>query len=507
MRTSSKGGDFNMDKPGQQVLERSAVDVTPEFVEARFTVGLPAQGQGRSIMGRQAITLLTERLPEIAKATMVFPSLDAQDVQRFVECIEDQCVLRDLIVGAGLVAFVPNGAILPRLSGASDLPMRGGNLIPFVSPASLEKSFKLPNRGLIKGMGIPKGVTLIAGGGFHGKSTLLDALQVGVYNHIPGDGREFVSTDASVVKIRAEDGRSITSVDISTFISNLPFGQNTERFSTPDGSGSTSMAANIQEALEVGSRGLLFDEDTCATNFLIRDRRMQMLVSKDNEPITPLISKIRSLYEEKGCSSILVVGGCGSYLDVADLVVSMESYVPMDVTAKAKGIVSALPIGLGDEGNIPYGPVSSRTPLISTANVPTPDPAPATDTEETGAAATELSRAGGGGSGRSGGKSAVRGRTGHLITFSGTDIDLSALEQLVHPSQARSILDVLLYLQSVSGGKQKTLAQWVDEIEGMWDAKGMDCLDLQGWKSGELARPRRFEVAGAINRFRGLRIM
>ena len=217
------------------------------------------------------------------------------------------------MITSGFVAFVRNGAILPTQSGASDLPMHATKVIPFQSPKSLEKTFKVPNSGNVTGMAIPAGITLIAGGGFHGKSTLLDALQLGVYNHVPGDGREFVVADDTLMKIRAEDGRSITAVNISPFITNLPFGQGTDRFrlvypdlpkyqdhisvlirihSTADASGSTSMAANIQEALEAGCRGFLFDEDTCATNFLIRDLRMQMLVSKENEPITPLLSKV-----------------------------------------------------------------------------------------------------------------------------------------------------------------------------------------------------------------------
>ncbi|KAJ3034404.1 hypothetical protein HDV00_005060 [Rhizophlyctis rosea] len=490
----SKGADFNIDKPGQQVLERSSVDVNVEYVEARFTVGLPAQG--RNILGRQAQTLLTEKLPQIVNSTMTLRALDAQDLISFVECIEDQEELRQSIKAADLLAFVRNGAILPRESGASDLPMKGGKVIPFQSPKSLEKSFNVPNRGKVTGMGIPCGITLIAGGGFHGKSTLLDALQLGVYNHVPGDGREFVVADKSLTKIRAEDGRSITSVNISPFISNLPFGQGTEQFSTADASGSTSMAANIQEALELGCNGFLFDEDTCATNFLIRDLRMQMLVSSENEPITPLISKIRSLYTERGCSSILVVGGCGSYLDVADLVVSMDSYVPRDVTTKAKEIAKSVPVGI-DDGGLPYGPVTDRIPAISlTNNGPTPMEVDSQIDQSTDRPPPQPAG--------KGPKSAAR-RT-NLITVSGVDVDLSALEQLVHPSQARAILDAILHLQASPPSQRKTMRQWVEEVDRVWSEKGMDALDLKGWKSGELARPRRFEVAAALNRLRGLRV-
>ena len=153
--------------------------------------------------------------------------------------------------------------------------------------------------------GFPQGITLIVGGGFHGKSTLLNALEAGVYNHKPNDGRELVITDPDVVKIRAEDGRSVSGVDISPFINNLPFGQETTQFSTENASGSTSQAANIMEALECEELlRMLVDEDTAATNFMIRDQRMQQLIAKDKEPITPFIDRVRQLYNEHNVSTI-----------------------------------------------------------------------------------------------------------------------------------------------------------------------------------------------------------
>ncbi|KND00312.1 uncharacterized protein SPPG_09212 [Spizellomyces punctatus DAOM BR117] len=488
-----KGADINIDTPGQQVLERTSLSITPAFVEARLTIGLPAQG--RSILGRQACTLLTEVLPSLAAQTMRYAALDEQELRQFVESVEDQHTLRQLVKDAGLVSFVRNGAILPRESGASDRPMRGADVIPFVSPDSLRRVFTLPNRGVVEGMGVPRGITLIVGGGFHGKSTLLDALQVGIYNHIPGDGREFVVTDESVMKIRAEDGRSVTSVDISPFINNLPFEKDTTHFSTPDASGSTSMAANMQEALEIGCRGFLFDEDTCATNFLIRDRRMELLVSKENEPITPLISKIRSLYTEKGCSSILVVGGCGSYLDVADVVISMESYVPRDVTRKAKKIAADLPVAL-ENGDLPYGPITDRiiVPKSHANNVPVQHD---WHSEKGASEDSPLPQ-----QRRSGKSKAIHT---FLISLDGVDVNLSALEQLAHPSQARCIVDAALYVRDKMQGESRlTLKELVAALEREWDEKGIDCVHPFAWPVGNYARPRGLEVAGALNRLRGL---
>ncbi|MBM6838315.1 ABC-ATPase domain-containing protein, partial [Clostridium saudiense] len=236
----------------------------------------------------------------------------------------------------GLVAFVANNSILPRESGVSSKPLRDGKR--FISPKELEIEFNTPNRGIIKGMGIPKGITLIVGGGYHGKSTLLRALELGVYNHIEGDGREFVITEDTAVKVRAEDGRAITNTDISLFINNLPNGKDTKSFNTENASGSTSQAANIVEGIESGANTLLIDEDTSATNFMIRDSIMQKLVAKEKEPITPYIDVAKSLYNRLAISTILVAGSCGDFFDIADLVIQMDNYEPFEVTDKAKAL-------------------------------------------------------------------------------------------------------------------------------------------------------------------------
>ncbi|KAJ1968586.1 hypothetical protein IWQ62_001154 [Dispira parvispora] len=354
----TKGGQIIIDVPGQQVLQRTAVDINDECIEFRFAVNLP--GRGRTIMGQLASRVLTETLPRLVEKCLFYESHDSRRVLEFVNCIDDQDVLRESLVSRGLLGFVRNGSLLPRRSGASDLPIAVDQAVLFQSPASLEVTFDLPHRGTITGMGIKRGVTLIAGGGFHGKSTLLQALQCGVYNHIPGDGREFVSVDRNTVKIKAEDGRVVTGTDISPFIGNLPMKKRTDSFSTLDASGSTSMAANIQENLEMGCTGLLFDEDTCATNFLIRDLRMQMLIPREDEPITPLISKIGVLWTELGVSSVLVIGGCGDYLDTADTVIRMNRYQPEDITAEAKKVARSHPTGSLNEASTTYGNIPSR---------------------------------------------------------------------------------------------------------------------------------------------------
>ncbi|MBX6395634.1 MAG: ABC-ATPase domain-containing protein, partial [Alicyclobacillaceae bacterium] len=304
-RGSGKSGLIDIAEPSQVVLRRSAVEIRDKELIARFVVGLPARG--RTVLGRQAQEMLLEDVPAWVARSFFWSAMDQQRARESVALAVDQDALRRWMAEEGLVAFVGDGAILPRESGQSDKPMKDG-AVPFRSPASLRREVRLPGGRTVSGMAIPRGVTLICGGGYHGKSTLLRALEQGVYNHVAGDGREWVLTDPTAVKIRAEDGRWVRGVNISPFINNLPYGKSTERFSTESASGATSQAANIMEALEVGARVLLIDEDTSATNFMIRDARMQALVAKDNEPITPFIDRARQLFEEWGVSTILVVG-------------------------------------------------------------------------------------------------------------------------------------------------------------------------------------------------------
>ncbi|HEY8531514.1 MAG TPA: ABC-ATPase domain-containing protein, partial [Limnochorda sp.] len=302
-RGSGKSGLIAIDAPGQEILARTAVLVTPEMVEVRFVAGLPAAG--RRILGLEAIQLLCEQIPTMVERTLTVGRVELVgrgpregqlwSLESHIQTVENQQALRAALAERGLVAFVADGSILPRESGVSDRPFRGPRVVPFRAPDSLAVTLETPHAGPIRGLGIPRGVTLIVGGGYHGKSTLLRALSLGVYDHIQGDGRERVVTDPTAVKIRAEDGRRVEQVDISPFITNLPFQIDTRRFSTETASGSTSQAANIMESLELGAKVLLIDEDTSATNFMIRDRRMQALISKDREPITPFIDRVRSL--------------------------------------------------------------------------------------------------------------------------------------------------------------------------------------------------------------------
>jgi len=471
-RGTGRSGTITMDRPGQEILERTSVLVDGDQVEARFVMGLPAHG--RRVAGTQAISMFFDELPQIVRSSLLFGSLESAAVYRHVETAEDADDLRERLGGLGLVAFVADGAVLPRASGIDARPLRQGNVVEFRSPPSLRVEVDLPNRGRVTGMGIPNGITLIVGGGYHGKSTLLNALELGVYDHVPGDGRELVVTDPTAMKIRAEDGRRIERTDISPFISNLPFGRDTVGFSTEDASGSTSQAANIIESLEIGSTTLLIDEDTSATNFMIRDHRMQELVSKDKEPITPFVDKVRQLCGDEGVSTILVIGGSGDYFDVADHVICMIDYVPHDLTQDAREIAERNRSERRPEGGERFGRITPRIPLAKSF-----DPS----------------------KGRRDVKISSKGL--HSIAFGTQSIDLGQLEQLVDVSQTRAIGDAIHYATDLMDDRT-TMREVVERVMSDVIVKGLDVLGER--PVGDRALFRAQELAAAINRLRTLEV-
>ncbi len=472
-RGSGRSGEIRITAPGQQVMANTAVQVHGDgTVEARFTVGLPARG--RRVLGRQACELLLEDLPDIVEDSLYASSHDAEDLWRHAAVNEDADALRGMLAARGLIAFVADGAMLPRTSGVDDRPLRSDTVVPFASPESLRVAFTLPHAGTVHGMGIPAGVTLIVGGGYHGKSTLLRAIERGVYNHRPDDGREQVVSAADLVKIRAEDGRAVSGVNISPFIGDLPLGQSTRRFSSANASGSTSQAAAIVEAMESGASGLLIDEDTAATNFLIRDARMQALVPKDREPITPYIDRVRQMHEQYGISTVLVVGGSGDYLDVADTVVAMDTFRPRDVTERARAVAAAQPTGRVREEGAAFRVDFERLPRPGSVN-------PAKGRRE----------------------SSIRTRDVETLQFGVETLDLSAVEQLVHRAQTRAIGAALDYARRRYIDGQRTVSEILDLVMADLEEEGLDLLERR--LTGEFALFRRHELAGAMNRLRSLR--
>jgi len=439
------------------------------------------------VLGDEAEALLCEELPRIAEEGLLWERLPRDRATHFVFCVENQERIREQLLERDLVAFVADSSVLPRESGASDRPM-GEEAVRFLAPQTLRVSFELPHpidpkdpsSTRISGLGIPRGVTLIVGGGYHGKSTLLRALERGVHPHVPGDGRELVATDCAAVKIRAEDGRRVEACDISSFIDDLPRGRSTRSFSSDDASGSTSQAANIVEALEMGATTLLLDEDTSATNFMVRDARMQELVHEDHEPITPFVDRVRELYERLGVSTVLVMGGCGDYFDVADTVVEMREYLPANVTAEAKSIAESHQTRRRVETRRPLAAVAGRVPIAESL-----DPSRGRREFKIDAKAIDL------------------------LIFGAERIDLRGLEQLVDPSQTRAVGYAIALARERFMGERAKLAQLLDAVERTLDDEGLEILDpfRRGERHpGNFARPRRFEIGAALNRLRTLRI-
>jgi predicted ABC-class ATPase len=468
---SGRSGEISVLVPGQEVLDRTSVQVTADgAVEARFRIGLPARG--RRILGQAAAELVARALGAV-EASLFFRSLDPERLRAHVETVEDAVALRGQLEGRGLVAFVADGSILPRLSGVDDRPLSRELAVPFEAPDSLRCALTAPNGGRVTGMGIATGITLVVGGGYHGKSTLLRALERGVYDHIPGDGRERVVTVPGAAKVRAEDGRRVAGTDISNFIAGLPDGSDTRRFETDNASGSTSQAAAIIEALEAGAQTLLLDEDTSATNFMIRDARMQRLIASEHEPITPFIDRARALFQEAGISTVLVVGGSGDYFDVADRVIAMRGYRPAEVTDEAREVARDLPTDRQGEGG-PWRPIQPRRP----------DPA----SIDPSASHRDL---------------AIRVLSRDRVQFGRERVELAGLEQLVEVAQTRAMAYAVARARSGALDGSRSIGEGVAVVLAEIEREGLGVVHPHG--IGELASFRALELAAFLNRLRSLR--
>lgn len=469
---SGKSGLISVSRCGQEVLERTACRIDPADgdVVFRMEIGFPANG--RTINARELEKILFDFVPECVKHALFYKNMDAKRLRAIIDLAEDQYYIREMLPKLGLCAFVADGSILPRESGISARPMKGG--VAFRSPDELKVELDLPHRGKITGMGIRRGITLIVGGGYHGKSTLLKALELGVYDHIAGDGREYVITDDTAMKIRAEDGRSIRKTDISMFINDLPNGKDTVKFCTEDASGSTSQAANVVESIEAGASLLLIDEDTSATNFMIRDELMQRVIHRDMEPITPFIDRIRELYENYGISTVIVAGSSGSYFHIADTIIQMDRYVPKDITAYAKK-------------------EAENFPMISAPEEPAAKPdlgrCPRPDKAFRGNDRIKMK---------------TLGKEGVMINRE--TIDLRYVEQITDSEQVTALGYCVRYAQKHLLDGRKDLRQIVAELEQTIEKSTLAALCENPSSIACMARPRRQEMFACFNRCRSLNL-
>lgn len=490
---SGKSGLMSASRPGQEVLERTACEmdgVTGDLI-VRLEIGFPANG--RTICSMELVRILFDFLPKCVQDVLFYKRLDKKEVEDVIFLSDDRKYIREQLKELGLVAFVANGSVLPRETGISDKPMKDS--IPFASPASMEVELELPHRGKVKGMGIGKGITLIVGGGYHGKSTLLKALELGVYDHIAGDGREYVITESTAVKIRAEDGRCVKKDDISMFVNNLPNGKETRNFYTEDASGSTSQAANVIEAMESGSSLLLIDEDTCATNFMVRDELMQRVVHREKEPITPFIERARYLYEKKGISCVIVAGSSGAYFHIADRIVQMDNYVPQEITAAAKEEAAKYPVLLLPEEE-PKEPDYRRAPGAGRS----------AKTQERGG--NYRGRGRGGAENDRGGDNRVKikGMGKEAVSLNKETIDLRYVEQLADSEQVMTLGYLLAYAEANLFNGTNSMQSVVDALMNLIGKKGLAGIVPGSYLPSGLALPRRQEVFACFNRYRSLKL-
>ena len=474
---SGKSGLISVSSCTQEILKRSACEITEKELIVRFHVGFPANG--RTINAGELEKILFTFLPQAVQKALLYKNLDPGRLKRQIELAEDQAWIRSWLKENHMAAFVAEGAVLPRESGISDRPMK--KAVPFVSPETLRKTLELPHKGRITGMGIPEGITLIVGGGYHGKSTLLDALQMGVYSHIAGDGREYVITDETAVKLRSEDGRFVKDVDVSMFINHLPSGKDTRSFCTEDASGSTSQAAGIVESMEAGSRLFLMDEDTSATNFMVRDAFMQTVIARDKEPITPFLERARELYEKEDISTILVAGSSGAFFHIADTVIQMDTYKPVDITSKAKALCIDFPISQ----ERPEEYVPSRK-----ARTMSRDETVHIRRNYYGKSTGQPEKL----------KIHVNGTDG--FSLGRQEVDLRYVEQITDSEQTHALACLLKYtVENLTDGK-RTLGQCAEELYRFLEKQGFALLSEGGYTFAGLAMPRKQEIYSCLNRYR-----
>ena len=482
---SGKSGLLTASHCGQEILSRTACEITEKGITARFFVGFPANG--RTINATELEKILFDFLPVCIQKSFFYSSLNAKELQNYIELAEDQEFIRQTLPAKNLCAFIADGSILPRESGISSRPMKAS--IPFTSPDSLRISINLPHKGKITGMGIPKGITLIVGGGYHGKSTLLNALELGVYNHIPGDGREYVITDATAVKLRSEDGRFIKDVDISMFINDLPNKKDTRCFSTLDASGSTSQAAGIVESMEAGSHLFLLDEDTSATNFMVRDAFMQQVIQREKEPITPFLERAEDLYKKAGISTILVAGSSGAFFHIADTIIQMDNYVPKDITASVKKLCSQYPLPAVSvtDFQLPHSHRIMSRPAESSKRLRHNSRG---NHSASGAAKPERL------------KTRISGTDG--FSLGRQEIDLRYTEQLIDAEQTAALGLLLKYAVEHLADGRRTLPEIVQFLWKNLSLHGLSFFTENQKISCGYATPRIQEIYACLNRYRGL---
>lgn len=472
-RPGGRSAGYVIEAGNQQVLERTACHIAEDFVEIRGGVLLPSEG--RRALPKDAQALLLDGLPQIVDMALMaeHPSRSVDVIQRYLDVIEDAEALRAQLPARGLVAFIADGAMLPR-EAASDRP-RLAHVVTFHAPAELRVTLEAPHRGPVTGLGIPRGVTLITGPAFSGRSTLLRTIAAGVYAHLPGDGREYCVTAPDAVAVVREGGRRVEAVPLAPFIRGLPGGEDVRRYRAEHAPDLLSQVAGLMEALELGSTVLLFDEDTTAPALLAADPFRGALMPQTDDPVVPVRDLARALFAEHGVSSIIVGGAAAGFAGVADRIIGMDGFRPVDLTAAANAAAAAR--GAGGTGPQGFGGIAQRVPAGESV---APFKTRRVRSEPRGERAVGIGR---------------------------EVLDLAGAEQLVEPGQIRAVGDAIVFAAEkgyVDG--TRSLREIVGLIDGDVSERGLAVLSQFQGHPGDYARPRRHEIAAAFNRLRTLRI-
>ena len=463
-----KGPRVYIDRPGQEILETSAVAVGNGFLETRFSAELPVRRD--KILGEQAIDLIFNVLPKIIRSALHFKNIDGEGLADWIEANEDADAARSLLAEQGLVAFVADGSVMTG-QALREQRLSGPVLVPFRSPEELAVTLDLPNSGKTRGMGIPKGLTLIAGAGGQGKTTLLKALELGVYNHIPGDGRELVVAVGDTVGIRVEEGRRIENVDISPFYATYG-GVDAKHYSARQASLPVSQAANFMEALEIGASLVIIDEDTSSAELMSRDARHQALIPPGQETVTTFVDILPVTRDLFGVSAIISASS-GDYLDVADSVILLENFQARSGIEEARRIIAEHPSGRIPDMRTPAGRVD-RTPLSHSLEPDKPSP-----------------------------QDRFRPSSRGYVQYGGEFIDCTRVTQLVSVGQARAISRAIALVHRFMDSA-KSLRGAVEQVMERVDSIGLDTLS--GRLMGDLSRFRAYELVAAINRMKRLKV-
>jgi len=451
-------------RPGQKILPRSTIQITDEFTDIRLAMLIPTQ-RGR-IDGIALQSVFFDDLPMIVQEALLYCNMDSTEVESFVGLMEDADDIRQSLAQRGLVGFVGSGAMIDRAPG-TDVPSYESERTLVIDPA-LQISFDTPHHGSISGVGITSGVTLILGDMFSGRIELMQALASGIYNHIPGDGREYIVTMPDTVYIASEPGRSVHRVDLGCFLAE-------QDYSSISAGPYHSQAASLIEALEVGARVIIMDESDSCPGFFGGDDRVQSLLG-EREGIASLASRARQLAQELGVSTI--IGGhaaVASFIPIADTILSIKDGVITNITKEAKASLSSIPE--------PSVPPYDFTQLIETARWVIPSSIDASVGRMDGVIHVE--------------------DTG-TVTFGRYTIRLGITHQVADIQQTLTLGLIIEYARQRYLDKPRPLRELLDLVERDLSTEGLEQITRE--VRGDLARPRRYEIAAALNRLPSLRV-